>query len=120
MNESVFDPAAHAQIQRARRDLIGDAPARSVRRNPAREALRFEGRSWTYAQPDAAANRVATGCSASAWWPATASPPTGATPTPMLLWLGCVRAGLIHVPINPRYRRRAAPHRRAVRRPCAV
>lgn len=101
MNESVFDPRSTAQIQRARRDLIGDALARSVRRNPAREALRFEARSWTYAQLDAAANRVAHRLLGLGLVAGDRVAAYGRNSDAyVLLWLGCVRAGLIHVPIN--------------------
>ncbi|MFV0663039.1 acyl-CoA synthetase [Denitromonas sp.] len=101
MKASVFDPRTTEQVRRARRDLIGDALARSVRRNPAREALRFETRSWTYAQLDAAANRVAhrlLGLGLAAGDRVAAYGRN--SDAYVLLWLGCVRAGLIHVPIN--------------------
>lgn len=101
MKASVFDPRTTEQVRRARRDLIGDALARSVRRNPAREALRFDTRSWTYAQLDAAANRVAhrlLGLGLAAGDRVAAYGRN--SDAYVLLWLGCVRAGLIHVPIN--------------------
>lgn len=93
------DPAA--TVRHARRDLIGDAFARSVRRNPEREALRFEGRSWRYDALDRAANRVAhqllgLGLVAGDRVAAYARN----SDAYVLLWLGCARAGLIHVPIN--------------------
>lgn len=59
MTPTELDPRSAGNLRRARRELIGDALARSVRRNPAREALRFEAHRWTYAELDAAANRVA-------------------------------------------------------------
>ena len=49
----------HQEIARSLRDDIGEALARSVARNPEKTALTFEGRSWTYAELDAAANRAA-------------------------------------------------------------
>lgn len=101
MKQTVFDPRTTEQVRRARRDLIGDALARSVRRNPVREALRFESRSWTYAQLDAAANRVAhrlLGLGLAAGDRVAAYGRN--SDAYVLLWLGCVRAGLIHVPIN--------------------
>ncbi|MFZ2389370.1 MAG: AMP-binding protein, partial [Polaromonas sp.] len=59
MSQSHIDSATRQQARRASRNLIGDALQRSVRRNPDKEALRFGSRSWTYAQLDQAANRVA-------------------------------------------------------------
>ena len=101
MTPTELDPRSAANVRRARRELIGDALARSVRRNPAREALRFEARSWTYAELDAAANRVAHRLLALGLETGDRVAAYGRNSDAyVLLWLGCVRAGLIHVPIN--------------------
>lgn len=63
------------------RDNIGEALARSVARNPETTAVTFEGRSWTYAELDAATNAPRTPSWVWASVRATGSPPTGATPT---------------------------------------
>ena len=90
-----------ADVRRAGRNLIGDAFARSVRRNPEREALRFEGRSWRYAQLDRAANRVANRLLGLGLAVGDRVAAYGRNSDAyVLLWLGCVKAGLIHVPIN--------------------
>lgn len=93
--------ATPADVRRAGRNLIGDAFARSVRRNPEREALRFEGRSWRYAQLERAANRVANRLLALGLKTGDRVAAYGRNSDAyVLLWLGCVKAGLIHVPIN--------------------
>ena len=90
-----------ADVRRAGRNLIGYAFARSVRRNPEREALRFEGRSWRYAQLDRAANRVANRLLGLGLAVGDRVAAYGRNSDAyVLLWLGCVKAGLIHVPIN--------------------
>lgn len=87
--------------RRAARNLIGDAFARSVRRNPEREALRFEARSWRYAELDLAANRVANRLLGLGLVAGDRVAAYGRNSDAyVLLWLGCVKAGLIHVPIN--------------------
>jgi len=89
------DPAA------ARRDSIGAGLRRAALRDPARIALRFGDRSWTYAALDAAANRVARRLSAAGLVPGDRCAMYGRNSDAYLLgWLGCARAGLIHVPIN--------------------
>src|SRR5215212_8813882 len=88
--------------KRACRNTIGDAVRRSAARNPDKDALIFGGWRWSYAELDAGANRVANalliqglekgdrvavgyGMNSDAY---------------VLLWLGCVRAGLVHVSVN--------------------
>jgi fatty-acyl-CoA synthase len=55
----VFDDALTTTIARARRHALGDLLRRSAARVPARTALRFRDRSYTYAELDAAADRTA-------------------------------------------------------------
>lgn len=90
-----------ADVRRSARNLIGDAFARSVRRNPDSIALVFEPRSWTYAELDRGANRVAhrllglglrTGDRVAAYG--------RNSDAYVLLWLACAKSGLIHVPVN--------------------
>lgn len=88
-------------VRSASRNLIGDALHRSVRRNPGKEALRFQARSWSYARLDAAANRVANQLLGLGLQSGDRVAAYGRNSDAyVILWLGCVRAGLIHVPIN--------------------
>lgn len=88
-------------IDRARRDTIADAFARSVARNADREAIRYGERSWSYAALDAAANRIANGLLAQGLAPGDRVAAYGRNSDAyVLLWLACTRAGLIHVPVN--------------------
>jgi fatty-acyl-CoA synthase len=83
------------------RNTIGDALRRSVRRNPGSEALLYAGRRWTYAELDVAANRIAHRLLALGLQPGDRVAAHGRNSDAyVLLWLGCVRAGLTHVPIN--------------------
>ncbi len=101
MSTSLHHDNTPAQIQRARRDLIGDALARATRRHARHEALRFEDRRWTYAQLDAAVNRVAHRLLGLGLAQGDRVAAYGRNSDAyVLLWLGCVRAGLIHVPVN--------------------
>lgn len=89
------------EINQASRNTIGDALRRSVRRNPDKEALLYEDRRWTYAALDVAANRVAHRLLALGLKPDDRVAAYGRNSDAyVLLWLGCVRAGLVHVPIN--------------------
>lgn len=101
MSQSHIDSATRQQARRASRNLIGDALQRSVRRNPDKEALRFGSRSWTYAQLDQAANRVAHRLLGLGLKPGDRVAAYGRNSDAyVFLWLGCVRSGLIHVPVN--------------------
>ena len=92
---------ASQTILQVSRNTIGDALRRSVRRNPNKEALLHDGRSWTYAALDVAVNRVAQRLLALGLNPGDRVAAYGRNSDAyVLLWLGCVRAGLTHVPIN--------------------
>jgi len=80
---------------------VGELVRRSARRDPERVALTFEDRTWTYAALDAAASRVARrlldlklrkGDRVAAYGKNSDAY--------LLLYLGCARAGLVHVPVN--------------------
>ena len=88
-------------IARATRDTVGDALRRAARRFRNRTALRFAGRAWSFADLDRAADRVArallgAGLSRGDRVVAYGRNSDGY----LLLWLGCARAGLVHVPAN--------------------
>jgi fatty-acyl-CoA synthase len=55
----VFDDALTTTTARARRHALGDLLRRSAARVPAKTALRYRDRSYTYAELDAAADRTA-------------------------------------------------------------
>ncbi len=83
------------------RNTIGDLIRRSARRFPARTALTFGERSWTYGELDAAAARVATGLRGLGLEPGDRVAAYGKNSDAyLLLFLGCARAGMVHVPIN--------------------
>jgi fatty-acyl-CoA synthase len=80
---------------------VGELVRRSARRDPQRVALTFEDRSWTYSALDAAVSRVARrlldlklrkGDRVAAYGKNSDAY--------LLLYLGCARAGLVHVPVN--------------------
>jgi fatty-acyl-CoA synthase len=88
-------------IARATRDTVGDALRRAARRFRDRTALRFGPRRWSFADLDRAADRVArallgAGLSRGDRVVAYGRNSDGY----LLLWLGCARAGLVHVPAN--------------------
>jgi fatty-acyl-CoA synthase len=88
-------------IARATRDTVGDALRRAARRFRGRTALRFGSRSWSFADLDRSADRVArallgTGLERGDRVVAYGRNSDGY----LLLWLGCARAGLVHVPAN--------------------
>ena len=88
-------------IALARRESIADALRRSARRDPERVALRFAERSWTYAALDAGANRVARRFAQAGLEPGQRVAAYGRNSDAYLLtWLACLRAGLVHVPVN--------------------
>ncbi len=90
-----------SDIALARRESIADALRRSARRDPERVALRFAERSWTYAALDAAANRVARRLADAGLEPGQRVAAYGRNSDAYFVtWLACLRAGLVHVPVN--------------------
>ena len=88
-------------IERARTNGIGRAFARAVRKRPERIALRFGERSWSYAGLERGAERVAARLLAEGIEPGERVAAFGRNSDAyVLLWLACVRAGFVHVPIN--------------------
>ncbi len=90
------------EIDAARSDSIGLALRRAARKWRDRPALAFADRIWTYRELDDAASRVAV------WYQRALGLSPGDRVAVygrnsdgyLLAWLGAVRAGLIHVPIN--------------------
>ena len=87
--------------ERTRRNTIGDALHRAAARFGERPALAFGDRSWRYRELDAAADRIAHGLHALGLRHGERVAAYGRNSDAyLLLWLGTVRAGLVHVPIN--------------------
>jgi len=86
---------------RARRNTIGDAIRRAGARFLERPALRFGARDWSFVALDRAATRVARCLLAQGLQPGERVVAYGRNSDGyLLLWLGCARAGLVHVPAN--------------------
>lgn len=86
---------------RALRNTIPDALSRAVRRSPEKTAIRFGDREWTFRALDDAAARVAGALLGWGLRPGDRVAAFGKNSDAyVLLWLGCLRAGLIHVPVN--------------------
>ena len=86
---------------RGRRNTIGDAVRRAGARFRDRPALRFNDRAWSHAELDLAADRVARMLLDSGLAQGDRVVAFGRNSDAyLLLWLGCARAGLVHVPAN--------------------
>ncbi len=85
---------------------VGQVLSRSAARSPDRLALTFADRAWSYAELDRAAGRVAAALLAQGL---TAGDRVAAfghnSDAYVLLYLGCAKAGLVHVPVNFNARR---------------
>jgi fatty-acyl-CoA synthase len=80
---------------------VGRILERSARRTPNRVALTFADRSWTYAQLNLAAGRVAARLLEIGLGHGDRVVAYGKNSDAyLLLYLGCARAGLVHVPVN--------------------
>ncbi|MGW5201932.1 acyl-CoA synthetase [Streptomyces spiralis] len=74
---------------------------RSARRTPARLALEYGGRSWTYAELDDAVSRAAGVLLGQGLAPGDRVGAYGHNSDAYLIaFLACARAGLVHVPVN--------------------
>ncbi|MDO9713978.1 fatty acyl-CoA synthetase [Paracraurococcus lichenis] len=89
------------EARRACRDTIGDALRRVARRFRDRTALTFGTRQWSFAALDQAADRVAHALRATGLTRGDRVVAHGRNSDGYLLtFLGCARAGLVHVPTN--------------------
>jgi fatty-acyl-CoA synthase len=80
---------------------VADVIRRSARRWPQRTALRFGDRAWTYAEIDDAATRVAARLLDLGLAKGDRVAALGTNSDAyLLLYLGCARGGLVHVPVN--------------------
>ncbi|MEU6773522.1 acyl-CoA synthetase [Streptomyces sp. NPDC046759] len=74
---------------------------RSARRTPARVAVEYGARSWTYEELDAAVSRAASVLLAQGLAPGDRVAAFGHNSDAYLIaFLACARAGLVHVPVN--------------------
>jgi fatty-acyl-CoA synthase len=90
-----------AAVSRARRNMIGDALRRVAAVQRDRVALQFGERAWSFAALYAAAGKVAVRLRAAGLARGDRVVAYGRNSDAYLLgWLGCVRAGLVHVPAN--------------------
>lgn len=82
-------------------DTVGAALRRAARKYRDRPALTFDDRTWTFREIDRAADNVAVAFLAAGLRPGDRVAAYGRNSDAYLLaWLGCARAGLIHVPVN--------------------
>lgn len=80
---------------------IGGIIERSARRTPRGRALTFESRTWTYEELDHASTRVAQRLVGLGLQKGDRVAAFGKNSDAyFLLWLGVVKAGLVHVPVN--------------------
>lgn len=88
-------------VNRALRNTIGDAIARSAASHGNRQALAFEDRVWTFADIQITSNRLANRLIELGLEKGDRVGAYGKNSDAyLLLWLACTKAGLIHVPIN--------------------
>lgn len=88
-------------IAMARAGSIGDALCRAAARQGDKPAIAFGERSWTYVEIDAAADRIAGLLHARGIRKGDRVAAFGRNSDAYFLgWLGCLRSGAIHVPIN--------------------
>jgi fatty-acyl-CoA synthase len=88
-------------MDRARRNTVGDALRRAARVHRGRTALTFQDRIWSFAQLDLAASRLAGHFAALGLCPGDRIAAYGRNSDAYFLaWLGCVRGGFVHVPVN--------------------
>src|SRR5262245_57292973 len=87
--------------RRATRNAIGDALRRVVARNRTKSALVWKDREWTFEQLETASIAVAEVLCARGLRKGDRVVAFGRNSDAyLLLWLGCVQAGFIHVPAN--------------------
>jgi len=92
---------ATSTIAAARRNSIDRALTRAVRKRPERTALRYAGRSWTYADLERGAASLAAHLVGLGIEQGDRVAAYGRNSDAyVLLWLACNRGGFVHVPIN--------------------
>lgn len=85
----------------SQQDTVGAALGRTARKFKHKVALVFEDRQWSFEDLDQAASDVAVALSSTGCLPGDRVATYGHNSDCYILaWLGCARAGLVHVPIN--------------------
>jgi fatty-acyl-CoA synthase len=93
--------AVAPDLSHARSSTVSDLIRRSARRSPTRVALHFGERRWTYEELDDAVSRVAGRLLELGLRKGERVAAYGTNSDAyLLLYLGCARAGLVHVPVN--------------------
>ncbi|HEY6762437.1 MAG TPA: fatty acyl-CoA synthetase, partial [Baekduia sp.] len=93
--------AVPPDLSHARSSTVSDLIRRSARRSPTRVALHFGERRWTYEELDDAVSRVAGRLLELGLRKGERVAAYGTNSDAyLLLYLGCARAGLVHVPVN--------------------
>lgn len=88
-------------IARARRNTVGDALRRAARVHRDAVALAFGDAHWSFAALDVAADRIAQHFADRGLLPGDRVAAYGRNSDAYFLaWLGCVRGGFVHVPVN--------------------
>ncbi|MFJ8279065.1 acyl-CoA synthetase [Streptomyces griseoviridis] len=88
-------------MTQAQGSTVDGALRRSARRTPARVAVEYRDRVWTYEELDAAVSRAATVLLGEGLAPGDRVAALGRNSDAYLIaFLGCARAGLVHVPVN--------------------
>jgi len=88
-------------MDRARRNTVGDALRRAARVHRDSSALIFGDRRWSFSDLDRAADRVAWRFAEAGLQPGDRIACYGRNSDAYFLaWLGCVRGGFVHVPVN--------------------
>lgn len=87
--------------QIARKNTINEAIKRAIRKFSDKEAIAFDGRRWTYQQMDIAIDHIASYLLEQGFKSGDHIAAYGANSDAyVLLWLSCVRLGIVHVPVN--------------------
>ncbi|MFB6436443.1 fatty acyl-CoA synthetase [Streptomyces sp. NPDC056411] len=88
-------------MMRAQSNTVDGVLRRSARRVPGRTAVRYRERAWTYQELDAAVTAAARLLLADGLRPGDRVASYGHNSDAYLIgFLGCARAGLVHVPVN--------------------
>ena len=94
-------PDSDGLARRAGRNTIGDLISRSAERYRDRIALRWQDQAWSYRALEAAAARAGSARLGAGLRPGDRVVAYGRNSALYLLaWLGCCKAGLVHVPAN--------------------
>ncbi|MBN8928229.1 MAG: acyl-CoA synthetase [Rhodospirillales bacterium 69-11] len=101
MNDTTARAHGNETVARARRNTVGDALHRAARLQRGATALIWGDRRWSFADLDLAADRVARRFADLGLRPGDRIAAYGRNSDAYFLaWLGCIRGGFVHVPVN--------------------